>query len=123
MNVPSAKRASQLMFFLLFTIVAVVIRLGSEAAVQAAPKLAASIPNQQLAFERNIGQNPSQFQFVSHARNYAVFLESDEATLVFRAAEQSPILQNASVTKYAATTELVSLHLLQSDRETAAQAD
>jgi hypothetical protein len=123
MNVPSAKRASQLMFFLLFTIVAVVIRLGSEAAVQAAPKLAASIPNQQLAFERNIGQNPSQFQFVSHARNYAVFLESDEATLVFRAAEHSPILQNASVTKHAATTELVSLHLLQSDRATAAQAE
>ena len=128
MNVPSAKRTSQFVFFLLFTIVAAVIlgafplSVGVPTSVQAAPKFTGPLHNQQLAFERNDGQSASQFQFTSRAHDYTVFLDSHEATVVFRASEQRPNPQNASVKNGDAPIS-VSLHLLDSNRATTPQVE
>jgi hypothetical protein len=129
MNVPSAKRTSQFVLFLLFTIAAAVIirgvllGVGVQASVQAAPKLGGPIQNQQLAFERNDGQTSSRLQFTARARNYTVFLDSREATVVFRAAGRRPIPQNDSVKNVEPPIDFVSLHLLESDRTGTPQAE
>jgi Beta-propeller repeat len=116
-------------FFLLFAFVAAVIMrvfpfsVGVPTSVHAAPKLAAPIHNEQLAFEPNHGQSPSQVQFTSRAHNYTVFLDSHEATVVFQAASQPPIPQNASVKNGGAPIDFVSLHLLESNRATVPQVE
>jgi Beta-propeller repeat len=129
MNVPSTKRTSQFLFFLLFAIVAAVVMRGPvfedgvQTSVQAATKLAGPIQNQQLAFERNDGQSSGQVQFTSRARNYIVFLDSHEATVVFRAPGQRSISPKSSVKNVEASMDVVSLHLLGSERAITPQAD
>src|ERR1700732_4655717 len=129
MNFPSAKRTSMFVFFLLFALVAVVtmtafpLSVGVPTSVHAAPKLAAPIHNEQLAFEPNHGQSPSQVQFTSRAHNYTVFLDSHEAPVVFQAASQPPIPQNAPVKNGGAPIDFVSLHLLEANRAPVPQVE
>jgi hypothetical protein len=117
MKIPSAKSISQFVVPLLFAMVAA---LTSAAA---APKLARPVRTQQLAFEPNDPQSSSPVQFTSRAQNYTVFLNSYEATVVFRAPEQRPIPQNGSAKNTEPPIDFVSLHLLNSNRSAMPQVE
>src|SRR2546429_7616667 len=111
-----------LAFFLLLAIVASLtvrafpVEIELHAAHHAAPSPLTSIRNLRLAFERNEGQSANEVQFISRALHYTVFLEPHEVTIVLPVAGQHSVPKRALPAKSVASTEFVSLHLLQSDR-------